>query len=89
MLGQICGQAVTKMRKNFHNFPAKILPDDIHRANQFHAHPYHHLLACPNDDNQWFWGGHQAHVSHAGTDLWSGCDKNEERFNQLLSQNPT
>jgi hypothetical protein len=27
-------------------------------------------LACPNDDNQWFWGGHQAHVSHAGSDLW-------------------
>jgi predicted RNA-binding protein associated with RNAse of E/G family len=57
-------------------FQAKILPDDIHRANQFHAHPYHHLLTCLDDDNQWFWSYHLAHVHHAGSDLWSGCDEN-------------
>jgi hypothetical protein len=22
-------------------------------------------LTCPDDVNQWFWGGHLAHVSHA------------------------
>jgi hypothetical protein len=51
------------------NFQAKIWQDDIHRPNQFHAHPYHHLLTCPDDVNQWFWGGHLAHVSDAGSDL--------------------
>jgi hypothetical protein len=25
-------------------------------------------LTCPDDVNQWFWGGHLAHVSHAGPD---------------------
>jgi hypothetical protein len=46
------------------DFPAKILPDDIHRPKHFNAHPYHHhLLKCPDDVNQWFWGGHLGHVS--------------------------
>jgi hypothetical protein len=44
--------------------------DDIHRPKHFHAHPYHHLLTCPDDVNQWFWGGHLVHVSRAGSDLW-------------------
>jgi hypothetical protein len=35
MLGQICGQGVTKISSDLPNFPAKILPDDTHRANQF------------------------------------------------------
>jgi hypothetical protein len=35
---------------------AKILPDDIHRTNPFHAHPCHHLFTCLDADNQWFWG---------------------------------
>jgi hypothetical protein len=48
---------------------AKTIPDDIYRANQCPAHPYHHLSTCPDDVNQWFWGGHLAHVSHAGPDL--------------------
>jgi hypothetical protein len=64
MLGQICGQGVTnKISSDLPNFPAKILPDDTHRANQFHAHQYHHFLTCPDGDNQcWFWGGHLAHA---------------------------
>jgi hypothetical protein len=75
MLGQICGRGLTKISCDLPNFRANILPDDIHRANQFHAHQYHHVLTCPDGDNQWFWGGHLAHVSHAGSDLWSECDK--------------
>jgi hypothetical protein len=60
-------------------FQAKILPDDILRANQFHAHPYHHLLTCLDDDDQWFWSYHLAHViHHAGSDLLSGCDENQQ-----------
>jgi hypothetical protein len=54
------------------NYGAKILPDDIHRANPFHAHLYHHLLTCPDGDNQWFWVRHLAHVGCAESDLWSG-----------------
>jgi predicted RNA-binding protein associated with RNAse of E/G family len=58
-------------------YQAKILPDDIHRANQFHAHPYyHHLLTCLEDDNGLFLSYHLAHVRHAGSDLWSGLDEN-------------
>ena len=54
----------------------KILQVDINRSNQFHAHPCHHLLTCPDDDNQWFWGWSSCpYVSHAGSDLWSECDK--------------
>jgi hypothetical protein len=48
-----------------------------HLANQFHAHPYCHLLTCLDDDNGWFWGYHLAHVRHAGSDLWSGLDENQ------------
>jgi hypothetical protein len=33
-------------------------------------------LTCPDDDNQWFWGGHLVHVSWAGSDMWLGFDKN-------------
>jgi hypothetical protein len=78
MLGWICGQDLTKISFDLPNFQEKILPDDIHRANQFHAyHQYHHLLTCPYGDNQWFWDGHLAHVSHAWLDLWSGLDKNQ------------
>ena len=57
MLGQICGQGGTKISGDLPNSQAKILPDDIHGAHQFHAHPFHHLLTCPYDDNQWFWDG--------------------------------
>jgi hypothetical protein len=35
------------------NYQTTIPPDDIHQANQFHAHPYHHLFTCPDYDNQW------------------------------------
>jgi hypothetical protein len=55
------------------NFQANILPDDIHRAKQFHAYPCHSLLTCSDDDNQWFWCDHLIHVSHAGSDF-IGCD---------------
>jgi hypothetical protein len=67
VLSQICGWGVTQISHDLPNFWAKIgvLPDDIHRANKFHAHPYHHLLTCPDGDNQWFWGGHLAHVGRA------------------------
>jgi hypothetical protein len=54
MLGQICGRGV--FSSDLPNFPAKILPDDIHRANQFNAHQYHHLLTCPDGDNQCCFG---------------------------------
>jgi hypothetical protein len=89
MLGQICGQGVTKISCDLPNFRAKILTYNIHRTNQFHAHQYHHLLTCLDGDNQWFWGGHLVHVSRAGSDLWSGRDKNQLWFAQHLSQNPT
>jgi hypothetical protein len=72
MLGQICGQDLTtiSLLDLLLDFPAKILPDDIHRPKHFHAHPYYHLLTCPDDVSQWFWGGHLVHVSHAGSELW-------------------
>jgi hypothetical protein len=79
MLGQICGQGVMKVSSDMTiTFQAKILPDDIHRAKQFHAHPYHHLLTCLDDNDQWFWSYHLACVRHAGSDLWSGCDENQQ-----------
>jgi hypothetical protein len=77
MLSWICRQGGTKISGDLPNSQAKILPDDIHGVNQFHAHPFHHLLTCPYDDNQWFWDGHLAHVSHAELDLLSGWDKNQ------------
>jgi hypothetical protein len=77
MLGQICGRDLTTISLlDLLHFPVKILPDDIHRPKHFHAHPYHHLLSCPDDVNQWLWGGHLVDVSHAGSDLWSGFDNN-------------
>jgi hypothetical protein len=90
ILGQICGRGVTKISWcDLPNFSAKILPDNIHRANQLHFHPYHHLLTCQDNDDEWFWVCHLAHVSHAGSDLLSGCDKNQLMwFAQLFSQNP-
>jgi hypothetical protein len=54
-LDQICGWGWTKIV--LPNFWAKILPDDIQHPqshNQFYAYPCHHLLTCPDDDNQWF-----------------------------------
>jgi hypothetical protein len=95
ILGQICGQYVTKISWyvicDLPNFSAKILSDDIHiLANQFHSHPCHHLLLCSDNDNEWLWVCHLAYVSHAGSDLWSGCDKKQLMwFAQLFSQNPT
>jgi hypothetical protein len=77
MLGQICCQGAMKISSDLTTFQAKILPDDIHRSNQFHAHPYCHLLTCLDDDNGWFWGYHLAHVRHAGSDLLSGLDENQ------------
>jgi hypothetical protein len=79
MQSQICGQGGTKISHDHLsiNFRAKNLPDDILRANPFHAHPCHHLLTCPYGDDQWFWGGHLAHVDRAESDLWLGypCKK--------------
>jgi hypothetical protein len=77
VLGQILAWGGTKISCYLLIFGAKILPDDIHRSNPFHAHPCHHILTCPDDDNQWFWVGHLANVSHAESDLWSGRDKNQ------------
>jgi hypothetical protein len=75
ILGQICGRGVTKISWcDLPNFLATILPDNIHRANQFHIHPYHHLLICSEHDNECVWVGHLAHVSYAGSDLWPGRD---------------
>jgi hypothetical protein len=51
MLGRICGQDLMKISSDLTSSQAKILPDDSHRANQFYAHPYHHLLTCLDDDN--------------------------------------
>ena len=73
MLSQIRAWGGIKISCYLLNFGAKILPDDIHTSNQSHAHPCHHLLTCPDDDDQWFWVGHLAHVmSHAVSDL---CDE--------------
>jgi hypothetical protein len=78
ILGWICCQGVMKISNDLTFLQAKILPDDIHRAKQFHAHPYHHLLICLDDDNQWCWSYHLVHVRHAGSDLWSGCDESQQ-----------
>jgi hypothetical protein len=91
MLGQICDQGVTKIIWcDLPNFLAKIPSDDIHRANhQLHAHPCYHLLICLDNNNEWFGVGHLAHVSHAGSDLLSGRDKNQLMwFDHFFSQNP-
>jgi hypothetical protein len=74
-------------------FRQKPTAGHIHRANQFHSHQScHHLLICPDNDNEWLWVGHLAHVSHTGSDLWSVRDKNQLIcdlwFAQLFSQNP-
>jgi hypothetical protein len=56
ILGQICGGCLTKISLDLPMLPSqKILPVDIHvhRSHQFHAHPLHHLLTCPDDVNQW------------------------------------
>jgi hypothetical protein len=46
-------------------------PSAISNASGFPAHPYHHLLIHPDDDNQWLFGIHHlAHGGHAGLDLW-------------------
>jgi hypothetical protein len=66
---------VTEISCYLLNLEAKILSDDIHRANPFQAHPCHYLLTCSDGDNQWFWGGHLAHVSHAESDLSLGGNK--------------
>jgi hypothetical protein len=29
-----------------------------HFSNQYPAHPFHHALICPNEDNWWFWKDH-------------------------------
>jgi hypothetical protein len=50
----------------------------IEPIHLFHAHPYHHLLTCPDGDNQWFWVRHLAHVGRAESDLWSGRVRSEE-----------
>lgn len=52
-----------KISHNLPNFLAKVLSDDIHRANQFHVHPYHHLLTYPHDviSMGLVRGGHLAH----------------------------
>jgi hypothetical protein len=62
VLGQILAWGRTKISCYLLNLEAKILPDDIQRANPFHAHPCHHLLTCSDGDNHWFWGGHLAHM---------------------------
>jgi hypothetical protein len=76
-LGQMSGQGETKTHYScdLPNFPAKILPDAIQRANQLHAHLCQYLSTYAENDNQWFWVAHLAHVGHAGSDLWIGCDK--------------
>jgi hypothetical protein len=43
MLGQICGMGMTRIICDLPNLRAKTLPDDIHRANQFHVHQHHHF----------------------------------------------
>jgi hypothetical protein len=59
-------------------------------ANQLHSHPCHHHLICSDNDIQWVGVAHLADVSHAGSDLWSGRDKNQLMwFAQLFSHNPT
>jgi hypothetical protein len=45
------------------NYPAA-----ISNTSGFPAHPYHHLLLHPDDDNQWLFGIHLAHGGHAGLD---------------------
>jgi hypothetical protein len=59
-----------------------LLPEDIHtRANQFHAHPNHHLLTCLDEDNQWFWSHHLAHVSHASGQI---CGQGMRKFGSVI-----
>jgi hypothetical protein len=37
-------------------------PSAISNASGFPAHPYHHLLIHPDDDNQWLFGIHLDHM---------------------------
>jgi hypothetical protein len=57
------------------NFLAKILHQAVQTTDRFPAHPYHHLLIDPDDDNQWLFGHHLARGGHGGLDLWLGFDQ--------------
>jgi hypothetical protein len=35
----------------FAQHPAKMLISTSHSSNQYPAHPFHHVLMCPDDDN--------------------------------------
>jgi hypothetical protein len=48
------------------NFLAKILHQAVQTTNRFPAHPNHHLLIDPDDDNQWLFGHHLGRGSHGG-----------------------
>jgi hypothetical protein len=92
MLGQICGQGSPKIGFDFSNFePSYYQMTSIEPTNSMliHDHPCHHLLTFSDDDNEWLWWGHLAHMSHAGSDLWSGLNKNWLWFAQLPTHCPT
>jgi hypothetical protein len=73
VLGLICcGWGVDENQLNLSNFEA-FSPQAAHNINQFPAHPYHHLLIGPVDDNQWLCGCHPAGGGCAALDLWLEC----------------
>jgi hypothetical protein len=52
--------------------PSRIIHQAVKTTDRFPAHPYHHLLIDPDDDNQWLFGHHIARGGHGGLDLWLG-----------------
>jgi hypothetical protein len=99
VLYQICGQGSTKIGCDL--WFAQLLsqhPTRWHLKSQPipFSYPCHHLLTSSDDDNELFWWGHLAHVSHAGSDLWSVLKKNwlwffnfEQSSYQITSIEPT
>jgi hypothetical protein len=86
MVSWICGWGLIKNCLKSPNFRAKILHQDVQQTDRFPAHPYHHLLIDPDDDNQWLFGDHLDRGGHGGLDLWLGFD---QKLPQEVSSCPT
>jgi hypothetical protein len=51
MLGWVSSGGLMKNQPHLPNFQAKILISTSHSFNEYPAHPFHHVLICPDDDN--------------------------------------
>jgi hypothetical protein len=90
MVGWICGWGLIKncLKPPIATSEPKSSIKAMQTTDRFPAHPYHHLLKDPDDDNQWLFGHHLARGGHGGLDLWLGFDQKLPQATQLLSQNP-